>query len=51
MIRFVSFLLKVGDSLWVLQLPTNKTDHRDMTEILMKVALNKQTKGYEKDKS
>ena len=51
MIRFVSYLLKVGGSLRVLRLPPPvKTDRRYMTEILLKVALNpnqtnKQTKN------
>jgi len=38
MIKFVSDLRQVGGFLRVSS--TNKTDHRDMTEILLKVALN-----------
>ena len=41
MIKFVSDLWQVGGFLWVLRFPPpNKTDHRDITEILLKVALN-----------
>ena len=42
-IKFVSVLRQVGGFLWVLWDPvssTNKTDHHDITEILLKVALN-----------
>jgi hypothetical protein len=42
MITFVSDLRQVADFLRVFQFPldTNKTDHDDITEILMRVALN-----------
>ena len=41
MIKFVSDLLHVGSFLRVLRVSsTNKTDHHDITEILLKVALN-----------
>ena len=41
-IKLVSYLRQVGDFLWVLRFPsTNKTDHHDVTEILLKVALKK----------
>jgi len=39
-IKFVSDLWQVGGFLWVLFSSTNKTDHQDITEILLKVALN-----------
>ena len=37
-IKFVSDLRQVSGFLWVLCIPPNKTDHHDMTEILLKVA-------------
>ena len=47
MIKFVSDLRQIGGFLWVLWFPlgtpvssTNKADHHDITEILLKVALN-----------
>jgi hypothetical protein len=40
-IKFVSDLPQVGGFLWVLRFPSsNKTDHHDTTEILLKVALD-----------
>ena len=40
-IKFVSSLQQVGGFLWVFRFsPTNKTDHHDIAEILLKVALN-----------
>ena len=40
-IKFVSDLRQVSGFLWVLRVSsTNKTDHHDITEILLKVALN-----------
>jgi hypothetical protein len=40
-IKFVSDLWQISGFLWVLQfLSTNKTDCHDITEILLKVALN-----------
>ena len=40
-IKFVSDLWQVGGFLRVLRFPLpNKTDHHDITEILLKVALN-----------
>ena len=44
MIKFVSDLRQVGAFLWVLQFSsTNKTDRHNITEILLKVALNTTT--------
>ena len=43
-IKFASDLRQVGGFLRVLQFPpTNKTDYHDITEILLKVALNTTT--------
>jgi hypothetical protein len=43
-IKFVSDLRQVGAFLWVLQFSsTNKTDRHNITEILLKVALNTTT--------
>jgi hypothetical protein len=40
-IKFVSDLPQVGGFLWALWFPTpNKTDRYDITELLLKVALN-----------
>jgi hypothetical protein len=40
-IKFVSDLRQVGGFLWVLRFSsTNKTDRHDITDILLKVALN-----------
>jgi hypothetical protein len=40
-LKFVSDLWQVGGFLWVSPVSsTNKTDHHDITEILLKVALN-----------
>ena len=40
-VKFVSDLRQVDGFLWVLRfLSTNKTDYHDITEILLKVALN-----------
>ena len=39
-IKFVSDLPQVGGSLGTLVSSNNKTDHHDITEILLKVALN-----------
>jgi hypothetical protein len=40
-IKFVSDLQQVGGFFWVLRFPPpNKTDRHDITEILLKVALN-----------
>jgi hypothetical protein len=39
-IKFVSDLRQVSGFLWVLLSSTNKTDGHDITEILLKVALN-----------
>jgi hypothetical protein len=53
LIKFVSDLRQVGGFLQLLRLPpSNKTDHHDITEILLKLALNtiKQTiKVLERD--
>jgi hypothetical protein len=38
-IKFVRDLWQGGGFLWVIS-STNKTDHHDITEILLKVALN-----------
>jgi hypothetical protein len=41
MIKFVSDLRQIGSFLWVLRFPPPiKSDHHDITEILLKVALN-----------
>jgi hypothetical protein len=40
-IKFVSSMRQVGGFLWVLRFtPPNETDHHNITEILLKVALN-----------
>jgi hypothetical protein len=39
-IKFVSDLRQVGGFLWVWVSSTNKTAHHDITDILLKVALN-----------
>jgi hypothetical protein len=40
-IKFVGVLQQVGGFLWILRVSsTNNTDHHDITEILLKVALN-----------
>jgi hypothetical protein len=39
-IKFVSELRQVGGFLWVLVSSTDKTDRHDITEILLKAALN-----------
>ena len=39
-IKFVSDLRQVGGFLWVLVSSINKADYHEMTEILLKVALN-----------
>jgi hypothetical protein len=39
-IKFVSDLRQVSGFLWELQFPPNKTDRHNITEILLKVALN-----------
>ena len=40
-IKFVSTMRQVGGFLWVLRFtPPNETDHHNITEILLKVALN-----------
>jgi hypothetical protein len=39
-INFVSDLQQVSGFLWALVSSTNKTDHHNITEILLKVALN-----------
>jgi hypothetical protein len=39
-IKFVGDLRQVGGFLWLLQSHTLVTDHYDITEILLKVALN-----------
>ena len=39
-IKFVSDLRQVDGFLWVLRFPPSKTDRHDITEILLKVALN-----------
>ena len=49
MIKFVSDLRHVGSFLWVVS-ATNKTDRHDISEILLKVALNTITLSPIKDK-
>ena len=46
-IKFVSDLRQVCDFLWVV-FSSNKTDHHDIIEILLKVEVNTITHSYQK---
>ena len=52
-IKFVSDLRQLGGFLWVLFFSTDKTEHHDITEILLRVALStlSQTKPNHTDQT